>query len=63
MGNEVQLSLFADPKSQKLGFVMDLVNNRYGANTLVSAGFLDARSEAKAKIAFHHIPKEDDEFD
>ncbi len=63
VGNEVQLSLFADPKSQKLGFVMDLVNDRYGANTLVSAGFLETRSEAKAKIAFHHIPKEDDEFD
>lgn len=61
--NEQQLSLFADPKTQKLGHVMDIINKKYGANTLIPAEFLDVTDQAKVRIAFNHIPKISDEFD
>lgn len=61
--NEEQLNLFADAKTQKLGHVMDVVNKKYGANTLIPAEFLDVTDQAKVRIAFNHIPKIEDEFD
>lgn len=61
--NEEQLSLFADPKTQKLGHVMDIINKKYGANTLIPAEFLDVTDQAKVRIAFSHIPKIEDEFE
>lgn len=61
--HEEQLSLFADQKTQKLGHVMDLINKKYGANTLLPAEFLTVTDQAKVRIAFNHIPKIEDEFD
>lgn len=61
--NEQQLSLFADPKTQKLGYVMDILNKKYGANTLIPAEFLGVTDHAKVRIAFNHIPKIEDEFE
>lgn len=61
--NEEQLSLFTDPKTQRLGHVMDVVNKKYGANTLIPADFLNVTDQAKVRIAFNHIPKIEDEFD
>ncbi|MCM2352034.1 MAG: DNA polymerase IV [Pseudobdellovibrio sp.] len=61
--DQEQLSLFADPKTQKLGHVMDIINKKYGANTLIPGEFLDVTDQAKVKISFNHIPKIGDEFD
>lgn len=61
--NEEQLSLFADPKTQKLGHIMDVINKKYGANTLIPAEFLDVTDQAKVRISFSHIPKLEDEFE
>lgn len=61
--NQQQLSLFDDPKSQKMGHVMDIINKKYGPNTLMPGGFLDVLDQAKVRIAFHNIPKLRDEFD
>lgn len=61
--NEEQLSLFADPKTQKLGHIMDTINKKFGANTLIPAETLDVADHAKVKISFSHIPKLSDEFE
>ena len=61
--NEEQLSLFADPKTQKLGHIMDVINKKFGANTLVPGETLDVVDHAKVKISFNHIPKLSDEFE
>jgi len=58
-----QLSLFAEAKLNKLSYVMDLVNQKYGPNALMSAGYLDVTDQAKTRVAFNHIPKLSDEFD
>lgn len=57
-----QTSFFDDPKKERIIQAMDVVNNRYGHNTLVSGSFLDILDEAKSKIAFSNIPGVDDEF-
>ncbi len=51
-----QFSFFDDPKSNKLNHVMDLINDKHGANSIVSAAYLDVVGEAKARISFSHIP-------
>lgn len=61
--SQEQLSLFAEAKTNKLGHIMDVVNKKYGANTLMPAEFLDVTDQAKVRIAFNHIPKIEDEFD
>lgn len=61
--NQEQLSLFADTKTQKLGHLMDTINKKYGANTLMPAEFLDVTDQAKVRISFSHIPKLSDEFE
>ena len=60
--NEYQTSFFDNPKSEKLNKAMDIINEKFGANTLISASFLNVTSEAKVKIAFSHIPSKEDEF-
>lgn len=57
-----QLSFFDNPKNERLNKAMDIINEKFGANTLISASFLNVTSEAKVKIAFHHIPTKEDEF-
>ena len=51
-----QFSFFDDQKKNKLNQVMDLINDRHGANTLLSASYLDVVDQAKARISFQHIP-------
>ena len=51
-----QLSFFDNQKNKKLNQVMDLINDKYGANSIVSASYLDVVGEAKARISFTHIP-------
>ncbi|MFN3453783.1 MAG: DNA polymerase [Pseudobdellovibrio sp.] len=60
---EEQLSLFADQKTQKISHAMDIINKKFGANTLVTAGYLDVIDQAKVRVAFNHIPTLEDEFD
>ncbi|MFN3698402.1 MAG: DNA polymerase thumb domain-containing protein [Pseudobdellovibrio sp.] len=58
-----QLSLFTETKLNKLSYVMDLVNQKYGPNSLISAGYLEATDHAKTRVSFNHIPKLTDEFE
>ncbi|MBC7457053.1 MAG: DNA polymerase [Bdellovibrionaceae bacterium] len=51
-----QFSFFDDQKSNKLNKVIDLINDKHGANSIVSAAHLDVVGEAKARISFSHIP-------
>lgn len=51
-----QLSFFDNQKNKKLNQVMDLINDKHGANSIVSASYLDVVGEAKARISFTHIP-------
>jgi DNA polymerase-4 len=60
--NDHQFSFFDNPKNERLNKAMDIINEKFGANTLISASFLGVTSEAKTKIAFNHIPTKDDEF-
>lgn len=58
-----QLSMFDNPKSQQLNQAMDLINTRFGPNTLYAAVTQNVLSSGKTRIAFNHIPKDSDEFD
>ena len=60
--NGHQFSFFDDPKSDRRNKAMDVINEKFGANTLVSGSFLNVTDHAKVKIAFHHIPTKNDEF-
>jgi DNA polymerase-4 len=51
-----QFSFFDNQKSNKLNQVMDLINDKHGANSIVSGAHLDVVGEAKARISFSHIP-------
>lgn len=51
-----QFSFFDDQKSNKLNKVIDMINDKHGANSIVSAAHLDVVGEAKARISFSHIP-------
>ena len=51
-----QFSFFDNQKSNKLNQVMDLINDKHGANSIVSGAHLDVVGEAKARISFTHIP-------
>jgi len=58
-----QMSLFDNPKSHQLNQAMDLINNRFGPNTLYAAVTQNVLSSGKTRIAFNHIPQMSDEFD
>ncbi len=58
-----QMSFFDNPKSQQINQAMDLINSRYGPNTLYAAITQNVLSSGKTRIAFNHIPKLSDEFD
>lgn len=51
-----QFSFFDDQKSNKLNKVIDMINDKHGANSIVSGAHLDVVGEAKARISFSHIP-------
>lgn len=58
-----QLSFFDDAKSTRRNEALDLINERYGANTLFTASTKDVLKTAKTRISFSHIPSLTDEFD
>lgn len=60
--NEHQLSFFSNERKTQAFKAMDLINERFGKNTLVLASLLDSKTSAPPAIAFSRIP-ELDEFD
>jgi DNA polymerase-4 len=58
-----QMSFFDNPKSEQINQALDLINNRYGPNTLYAAVTQNVLSSGKTRIAFNHIPKASDEFE
>lgn len=58
-----QLSFFDDQKKNKINQIMDLINDKHGANTLLSASYLDVVDQAKSRISFQHIPDLKTDFD
>lgn len=50
-------SLFDNPKQQRLSFVMDQINDKWGRDTAYYAAAQDARGEAPTRIAFTRIPE------
>jgi DNA polymerase-4 len=58
-----QMSFFDNPKRQQINQALDLINNKYGANTLYAAITHDVLSSGKTRIAFNHIPQLKDEFE
>jgi DNA polymerase IV len=61
--NDHQFSFFDNPKNDRMNKAMDMINEKFGANTLISGSFLNVTQHAKVKIAFNHIPTKADEFD
>lgn len=65
--NEAAYDLFAEKPAEaekKLNKAMDVLNQKYGKNTVYFAGAHDALKSAPMRIAFNHIPDmvvEDDE--
>lgn len=57
-----QLSFFDDPKSSKRNEALDLINSKFGPNTLYLASTQAVLETGKTRIAFKHIPDKDDEF-
>lgn len=51
-----QLSFFDEGKHHEINRAMDKINNKFGPNTLFTAGYLDVLEEAKARISFGYIP-------
>lgn len=58
-----QFSFFDNPKNNKLNHIMDLINDKHGPNSIVSASYLDVVDEAKARISFSHIPNLKQDYD
>ncbi len=57
--DEVAYDLFAQKPSaseQKLNQALDLLNLKYGKNTIYFAGAHNALKDAPMRIAFNHIP-------
>lgn len=57
-----QLSFFDDPKATKRNEALDLINSKFGANTLYLASTQEVLDTGKTRIAFNHIPDVNDEF-
>ena len=58
-----QMSLFDNPKTNQINSALDLINSKYGSNTLFIASTKEVLGTAKTRISFNHIPKLNDEFD
>lgn len=58
-----QMSLFDSPKANSINSALDLINLRFGANTLFVASTKEVLACAKTRISFNHIPSVTDEFD
>lgn len=58
-----QFSFFDNQKSHKINKALDAINEKYGPNSIVSAGHLDVVGEAKARISFTHVPDLGQDFE
>jgi DNA polymerase-4 len=58
-----QLSFFDNPKTTQINQALDLINLRFGANTLFLAHTKDVIQSAKTRISFNHIPDLSEELD
>ncbi len=58
-----QLSFFDDAKVTQRNEALDLINEKYGANTLYMASTKEVLKTAKTRISFSHVPALSDEFD
>ncbi|MBC7420669.1 MAG: hypothetical protein H7328_08070 [Bdellovibrio sp.] len=58
-----QLSFFDSPKAAQRNEAMDIINDRFGANTLFIASTKEVLNTAKTRISFSHVPSLNDEFD
>jgi DNA polymerase IV len=54
------LTLFENPKEEKISSVMDAINDKFGKNTAYFASLHDSLHEAPARIAFSRIPEADE---
>jgi DNA polymerase IV len=62
-GDDVnQMSLFADPKAEKLNQALDEIYNRFGHHAVMPAPLIELKDEVKSRIAFQQIPNLDDEL-
>ena len=57
-----QMSLFADPKAEKLNQALDEIYKKFGHQALMPASLLNLKETAKTRIAFQQIPDKSDEF-
>jgi DNA polymerase-4 len=55
-GHLHNLSLFEDPKRAKLAKAMDMINFKYGTDTVYFGGIHEVKSAAPTRIAFTSIP-------
>ena len=58
-----QLSFFDNNKLAPINQALDLINAKFGANTLFMASTKDVIHSAKSRISFNHVPSLDDELD
>lgn len=58
-----QLSFFDNPKKDSINEALDLINSKFGHNTLILASTQTVLHAGKTRIAFNHIPNVSDEFD
>lgn len=58
-----QLSFFDTPKSSQINQALDLINSRFGLNTIYLANTKEVIHNAKTKIAFNYIPSLNEELD
>lgn len=58
-----QLSFFDNPKKESINQALDVINSRFGHNTLILASTKGVINSGKTRIAFNHIPELSDEFD
>ena len=61
-GDVNQMSLFADPKAEKLNQALDEIYKRFGHQALMPASLIDLKEEVKTRISFQQIPSLDDEL-
>ena len=50
-------------KSSSIDQAMDLINSKFGNNTLFMASTKDVIHSAKSRISFNHVPSLEDELD
>ncbi len=58
-----QMSFFDNPKSTNVNQALDLINSKFGANSLFIASTKNVLGSGKTRISFNHIPDLNEDFD